>query len=293
MFDKIKETLNKSNGSGGYKDILRLTVGNTYLVRLLPNIKNVDDTFHHYFSFGWESKATGQYVSAVSPITHGERCPLNELRVKLYRSNNASDKELAGKIRRNEQWMVNCLVIENPTAPDSVGQVKILRYGKQLDKIIKDAISGDDAEDYGAAIFDLSPKGCNLRIKVEKNEGGFPTYVASRFLKASAIPSMTDAKMEEVYNSVHDLSSIEQIKTYAELEEMIATHILCKPTASNVDEELEEKVSVKTIKTSKPSPLDEELPMDDAPAAKPAKKRKVEEIPDSFDDELSELVAGL
>ena len=36
--------------------------------------------------------------------------------------------------------------------PDNNGKVKILRYGKQLHKIIMDALTGDDSDDYGEFI---------------------------------------------------------------------------------------------------------------------------------------------
>lgn len=234
MFEKIKDVLDNqgTQGGGNFKDILRFEVGNNYVVRLLPNVNNIDDTFFHYYAFGWESVATGQYVSAVSPITFGDRCPINELRVKLYRSKNPQDQELAKLIKRQERWMVNCYVVDNPTAADTEGEIKILRYGKQIDKVIKDAISGDDADEYGPAVFDLSKNGCNLRIKCEKNEGGYPTYVASRFLKASAIPGVDDDKADDIYGRIHNLSEVQPVKTWDELQEMIDVHLLNKTTTS-------------------------------------------------------------
>lgn len=242
MFEKIKSVLDTQESSGGgsnYKDILKTEVGNNYVVRLLPNVKDINDTFFHYFQFGWESVATGQYVSALSPVTFGERCPINELRFKLYKSKNPQDNELAKLIKRQERWMVNCYVVDNPSDPSTEGTVKILRYGKQIDKIIKDAVSGDDSDEYGPAVFDLSKNGCNLRIKVEKNEGGYPTYVSSRFLKASALKDVDDDKADEIYENIHDLARIQQVKTYEELEEMINVHLLNKTTSSITKPEIE------------------------------------------------------
>lgn len=293
MFEAIKASLNKSSGSPGgsaFKDVLRFEKNNSYLVRLLPNIHNVEDTFMHYFQFGWESKATGQYISAVSPVTIGERCPINELRMKLYRSSNASDKALAQSIRRSEQWMVNAYVVTNPTNPDLEGQVKILRYGKQLDKIIKEAIEGDDADEYGAAVFDLSPSGCNLRVKVETNEGGYPTYVSSRFLKSSEIPGMTKTKMQQAYEAAHNLQDLLQIKSFEELQEMIDIHIFNKTSAS---------VSVPEG-VSKSAPVDDEIlneqipGLEDEPVKPPKTKSKPKQQDlDDIDDDIDSLLEGL
>ena len=223
MFEQIKASLNKQTSSG-FKDVLRMEAGNNYVGRLLPNLENINDTFFHYYSFGWDSLETGQYVSAVSPMSFGERCPINELRVKLYNSGSESDKSVAQKIRRSEQWLVNFYVIDDPTNQNNNDEVKILRYGKQLDKIFKEAIEGDDADEFGPAVFDLSENGCSFRIKVEKNEGGYNSYTSSRFLSPAGIKNMSDTRIEEVYNSVHDLSGVHQIKTYEELQEMLSVH---------------------------------------------------------------------
>lgn len=295
MFEAIKASLNKANNNGGnstFKDVLRFEKNNTYLVRLLPNIHNVEETFLHYFQFGWESKATGQYVSAVSPVTIKERCPINELRMRLYRSGNKTDEALAREIRRSEQWMVNAYVISNPTNPELEGEVKILRYGKQLDKIIKDAVEGDDADEYGPAVFDLTENGCNLRVKVETNEGGYPTYVSSRFLKSSAIPGLTKNKIEETYNKAFDLSNLLQIKPYEELEEMINIHLLNKSTETL-------GVSREFVKETDEEDFDEEIPgLEEKPKKKVEKKstKKVEPEEDedyNIDDDIDDLLADL
>lgn len=262
MFEKIKKNLDSSKGTSGFQDMLRLNEGNNYLLRLVPNVDDIDNTFYHYYNFGWESKATGQYVSAVSPITIGERCPIDEARRKLYQGNDA-DKALAQVLRRTEQWLVNAYVIENPTDDSTVGNVKILRYGKQLEKIITEAISGDDADDFGPAIFDLSEDGCNFRVKVE-TQAGFKNYTASRFLKNSAIPGMTESKMNDIYGGIHKLEDVFQIKSYDELQEMLEVHLFnntaqsAPPVKDEINYEVSEPVKPKATKKSKPAPVVED-----------------------------------
>lgn len=317
MFEQIKKALDnqKSNG-GNYKDFLKLEAGNSYIVRLLPNLENIDNTFFHYFSFGWESFATGQYVSAVSPITVGDRCPINEYRFKMYRAgdNDPTKLDIAKKIKRSENWLINVYVVDDPANPDNNGTIKVLRYGKQLDKIFQEAISGEDSDEFGPAVFDLSENGCNLRIKVEKNEGGFNQYTSSRFLAPKAINGMTPAKMKEVYDTTFDLTTIHEIKSYNDLVDMIHNHL-------KADDSMEPSTS-KSFEV--PSEEEEELPYDfedkevekdEAPAEKKAstkksstkkatakkaaaKKEEVDEeveddLPDNIDDEISQLLEGL
>lgn len=225
MFEKIKESLNKKSTGSGFKDVLKFVKDKTYVVRLLPNIHDPKNTIFPYITFGWTSLATGQYISVVSPSTFGERCPINELRYKLYQGSDR-EKELAKTIKKNNQWLVNCYVINNPTAPETEGQIKIIRFGKQLYKIITDAISGDDSEDFGASIFDLSKEGNNLRIKVETNEGGYATYISSKFLKSSELSNVSGRKEDEIYKAAFDLSKVIVVHSYDEIKEIINVHLL-------------------------------------------------------------------
>ena len=230
MFDSIKNALdkakNKTSGSSVYRNLLQMEPNKTYTVRFLPNIKNPEETILHYFHHGWNSIATGQYVSVTSPSTWGDRCPVSELYFKVLRDGTDEEKERAkANLRRKENWLVNVFVVNDPSKPENNGTIKVLRYGKQLDKIIQSAINGDDAEEFGARIFDLSPEGCSFRIKVElvSDKPGapkYPTYTASKFLNPSAIEGLDESKIEDTYNSILDLNaflerkSVEDIKTF-------------------------------------------------------------------------------
>jgi hypothetical protein len=101
-----------------------------------------------------------------------------------------------------------------------------LNAGVQLQKIIQSAIDGDDSQEFGYRIFDLSENGCNLRIKVEKNEGGYPTYVSSRFMSSSKVEGIDDA--DDIYNSVKPLDNIFQRKSYSEIKNLLDIHFFGK-----------------------------------------------------------------
>lgn len=238
MFDALKDSMaEQRSGGGSFKDILKTQIGNNYVVRLIPNINDIPKTIHHYFNHGWKSLATGQYVSCVCPTTFGERCPICEERVRLYRGDK-EDKENARNLGRKEQWIVNVFVVDDPVNEENNNQVKILRYGKQLDKIIRDATEGIDKDEFGPRIFDLSEDGCNFRITVEKNDGGYPTYVSSKFLRESKIKGMTESKIEEVYENLFDLEKVFDRKSPEEVKEMLDTHFFCE--VSTKQEEMSE-----------------------------------------------------
>jgi hypothetical protein len=234
MFESIKAALQKAPAQSSSKNILKLEVGNTYTVRLLPNVKNPEKTFFHYYTVGWTSYSTGQYVSALSPSTFGERDPIVEAKYRIQRSN-AESPELKAKadtIRRIEKWLVNAYIVKDPKNPENNGKVMIIRYGKQLQKIIADAIEGEDSADLGPRIFDLSENGCNLNIKVEK-QGDYPTYVSSKFSPPKAIEGMTDAKAQGIYTETFDLVSVIPTRSYDEMVTLLDEHFYCKTNSKS------------------------------------------------------------
>lgn len=247
MFDSIKEALTKENKSNSYREVLRTEVDNTYIVRLLPNVKDPKKTFFHFYTFSWNSIVNGQTFKVVSPTTWSQRCPISEERFRVYKNGTDKEKEKIKKLIRLENWMVNVLIVNDPKNPDNNGKVKILRFGKQLNKIIRDAMDGEDSEELGARIFDLSEKGYNLKIKVEK-QGDFPSYISSKFVGPKAIDGMTEGRAKEILEKgLLDLEAVVQMKSYDELKELFATHFLGKvaPVAEPVAPEV---VSIKEDK---------------------------------------------
>jgi hypothetical protein len=275
MFDSIKDALSqdKQKSGSGFADIMRTEKGKMYTVRLLPNVKDPKKTFFHYYSHAWESFQTGQYFSVLSPTTFGERDPIGEYRYQVLRSGSEEEKNKAQAIVRREQWMVNVYVVEDPTNPENEGKVKILRYGRQLNKIITDAIEGDDSDQFGMRVFDLSKEGCSLRIKVE-DQGGYPTYVSSKFL----MPKKVDADPDEVYNQVHDLESIQKVKSYDELQDLLNEHFHCAAPSQAAAPEVQSPTVAEDDDDDIPFDTSNTDDEDDSPLE---------------DDTIKELLAGL
>jgi hypothetical protein len=236
MFESIKSALQKnSQQQSSYRDILKTEVGNSYIVRLLPNVKDPTKSFFHYYSVGWTSFATGQYITYLSPATFGERDPVLEAKYRILRNDNEDEelKKKANSILRSEKWLVNAYVVKDLKTPENEGKIMVIRYGKQLHKIIMDAIEGEGAEDFGPRIFDLTSNGCNFIIKVEK-QGDYPTYVSSKFTMPKAIESLDDSKIDNVYNNTIDLTSVLPSKSFEEIQELLNEHFYC---SSSVEEE--------------------------------------------------------
>jgi hypothetical protein len=229
MFDSIRSALQKNATQSNLRNIMKFEKDKTYTVRLIPNVSEPEKTFFHYYTYDWSSFSTGQYTSVVSPTTFGQKCPMTETKYRILRSGNEEEKSKAQLLRRNERWLVNAYVVDDPTTPENNGTVKIIRYGKQLHKIISDAIDGEGSEDYGPRIFDLSENGVNLKIKCEQ-QGDYITYVSSKFALPRKIEGMTDEKAEEVYKGVFDLTSVIPTKSHEELLETLDEHFFGKKT---------------------------------------------------------------
>ena len=150
MFAQIKGALSQSSSSGNskYKDIMKFPVGNVYTVRFIPNMEDPEKTFFHYYTHAWESLSTGQFRSEVSPTTWGNKDPIAEARYSLLKHGSDEEKEKAGKLIRRENWLANIYVVKDPANPDNNGKVKLLRFGRQIHKIVMEAVEGDDADRY-------------------------------------------------------------------------------------------------------------------------------------------------
>jgi hypothetical protein len=239
MFQSIKDALAKNEGDNAnsntsYNEIMKTSPGHTYTVRLLPFAKDPKNTFFHYYNHGWQSFATGQYVQSLSPMTFGERDPIAEERFKILRTGSEDEKEKVKAIKRIEKYLVNVYVIDDPQTPENNGKVKMLRYGKQLHKIIMEAIEGEDSEEFGPRIFDLGTTGVSFKIKCE-NQGEFPTYVSSRFTSAGKL-ALSEDEQKKIYDSAFDLTKVFSLKSYDELKQMLDEHYYCKSTDKVVAE---------------------------------------------------------
>ena len=279
MFASIKDALAKpAQGSSTTSNIMRLKTGNTYVLRLVPNAKEPSKTFFHYYSHGWVSEATGQFQSAISPQTWGERDPIAEARYKISRTGSEEEKEKARALNRKENWLINVYVAKDPENPENEGKVKILRFGRQLHKIIMEAIEGEDADEFGERIFDLTKNGCSLKVKVEE-QGGYPTYVSSRFSAPTSLTGITADTVNDVYDKVYDLENVFPVKSYDELTTMLNEHY------HGVDGSAPEPES--PAPTSTKAEEDDDINFDDiettSKSSEPVDDDKVKELLDSLD----------
>lgn len=269
MFDKIKDALKKSEktSSGSFANIMKFPAGHTYTIRLIPNVENIDDTFFHHYLNQWTSKKDGSFVSAISLRTFGERDPINEARWKLYKewkdTEPSKDEKFENPIKEKEAWLVNAYWIDNPSNPELNGKVQILNMGPQLKKIVDTAMVGEDADEFGAAIFDLSKDGCDFKIKAEE-QGIYTTYISSRFSAKSKL-DLSDEEIDAIYENVHDLKQIYSVKTVDELQALLDDHFYCEEVAPKREEKKQVPKKETPTKSKAKEPVVEDEPDDEIP----------------------------
>jgi hypothetical protein len=305
MFEAIKQSLSseKNNANGGnglYKEILKFTAGNTYQVRLVPNRNAPKDTIFHHYTHGWNSNATGKYVTAMCPTTFGDTCPIDAYYLKTYRTGTDSEKESAKVLSRKEGWLVNVYVISDPTNPENEGKVKILRYGRELAKIIESALEGDDSQEFGVEkVFDVIG-GSTLRIKCEnRTEKGraaskMVTYASSKFLGTSAL-DLDEVDLEKIYDDIHDLKAVNKQTTPAEMQRLLDEHFFNLSTGSAVEDNVEESSYAPPVRKQETKSVVNNI-VEEVVTKKPAPKAVVEDInetDDSTDEALKKLLADL
>ena len=286
MFDAIKQSLNSSEkssgGNGLYKEILKFESGNTYQLRLVPNPKAPTESIFHYYNHGWNSNSTGKFVTALCPTTFGDSCPIDTYYLKTYRTGTESEKAAASVLSRKEAWMVNVYVISDPSNPENEGKVKILRYSKELSKIIDSALKGDDASEFGVEkVFDVAG-GSTLRLKCEPRAGSnkgnkkMVTYASSKFLA----PSDIDVEVESIYESIHDLTAVNKQTTTAEMQRLLDEHFFNLTTGSAPEAEEEEEDTYTAPAPTKTATVSKAVFVE-------------EDLDESTDDKLKKLLADL
>jgi hypothetical protein len=285
--DELYEKLNSAFDKGTPKDnsrkeILKLVPMNTYVVRLIPNTEDPSKTFKRYFMHGWLSTADGGYISTGCPTTYDEECPICKEYFKLYNTKNEDSITLAKNLKRKSRLYANVFVVDDPTNPENNNTVKILSYGQQLEDIIENGWSGDDKEEVGARMFMFDENGCNLRIKVEKNAGGFPVYTSSKFLN----PSKISVTLEDIKDQTHDLDALVKVKSKNELLVMIEEGLYGVTGTDTEDAEpkTEPKKQTAPAKVAKVA-KDDEIPME---YKKPAVSTKAGD-----DEDVDDVLKGL
>lgn len=263
IVNKVKavEETKVEQEKGGFKGderLLSLKKNCTYTIRLIPNMKDPDNTFVTYKEVGFMSRVNNSYV-------YGGRSPSDIGLVKedLYKSTqwnhyteaknrgDEAEQKVSYKLLPQRKQIINAYLVsvdgEDPEGKEKVGKVVVLKYNAQLNKDqmpvsdifkrIHTAVWGDMAKKIGSRAFDLSPRGKSLIIKVTE-KAGYNNYSETMFDDAEDI-GLSDERIQEIMDSAYDLTTfIPEVKTPVEIKQLLDTH--WHGVSASPDDEVEE-----------------------------------------------------
>ena len=194
--------------------------GNGYAVlRFLPAGEGSDLPWVRYWDHGFKGP-TGLWYIENSLTSIGQPDPVGELNSRLWNSGREEDKETARKQKRRLHYVVNALVVEDPSAPHNVGKVVLYKFGKKIFDKMMDVMQPSFQDEKPVNPFDFWD-GADFKLKIRQVEG-YRNYDKSEFASQSPLYDGDEAKLEQVYNSVHSLTEFTDPKNYKSYDELKA-----------------------------------------------------------------------
>ena len=243
-------------------------------VRFLPGGGGNDEVAYvEVYSHAFKG-TTGKWLIEGCPTTLGQTCGICDSNRKMWAEGRENivrgDDDNPGR-KRKLNYYSNVYIIDDPVNPENNGKVKIYKYGvKILDKI-KLALAPASKRKKPLEVFDLF-KGADFNIIINKKMK-YWNYDDSEFLDSEPLLGGDEDKLEEIYNSLYDLTEFtnpKNFKSAAELQSRLSLVDGNSSSASNkrpdpeLESELEEDYSnVKSKASSILSTDDDEDDEDD------------------------------
>ena len=227
--DSISKLIQAAEATGGggekksYVDerIWKPTVdkaGNGYAVlRFLPAMEGQELPWVRYWDHGFKGP-TGLWYIENSLTSIGQPDPVGELNSRLWNTGNEADKDRARDQKRRLHYVVNALVLQDPSAPQNEGKVFIYKFGKKIFDKIMDSMQPEFADEKAVNPFDFW-EGAEFKLKI-RNVEGYRNYDKSEFGTTSTLYDGDDTKLEAVYNQLHNLSEFSDPKNYKTYDEL-------------------------------------------------------------------------
>jgi hypothetical protein len=190
-------------------------------VRFLPGGGGHDEeAYVEVYSHAFKG-STGKWLIEGCPTTIGQTCAICDENRKLWAEGKEGivrgDDDNPGR-KRKLSYYSNVYIIDDPVNPDNNGKVKIYKYGvKILDKI-KLALNPASKRKKPLEVFDLF-KGADFNIIINKKMK-YWNYDDSEFLESEPLLEGDEDKLEEIYNSLYDLTEFTNEKNFKSSEEL-------------------------------------------------------------------------
>jgi len=239
--------------------------GNGYAVlRFLPAAEGQDTPWVRYWDHGFKGP-TGRWYIENSLTSIGKDDPVSEMNSQLWNSGRDEDKETARSRKRRLHYVSNVYVVSDPSNPENEGKVFLYKYGKKIFDKIMDVMQPQFQDEKPVNPFDFWG-GADFKLKIRQVEG-YRNYDKSEFAAPAEFLGADDAKLEAVYNTLHDLGEFvdpKNYKSYAELSKKLyevlgETPVITTTEAVSLDEVKEAPVVAPTAESvSEPTAEDDD-----------------------------------
>ena len=210
--------------------------GNGYaVIRFLPSESEVP--WVRYWDHGFKGP-TGKWYIEKSLTSLGQQDPLGEFNSKLWNSGNEEDREQVRKQKRRLHYVVNILVVSDPSAPENEGKVFMYQFGKKIFDKVQDLMQPQFPGETPVDPFDLW-KGADFQLKI-RNVEGYRNYDRSEFKEVSALYEGDEVQLQAALNQLHDINQYidpDNYKSYADLEAKL-TEVLGQTAPRTIKEEV-------------------------------------------------------
>jgi hypothetical protein len=221
LVDAAKEASGvKNDNNNRDENLWKPTVdkaGNGYaVIRFLPSESEVP--WVRYWDHGFKGP-TGKWYIEKSLTSLGQQDPLGEYNSKLWNSGNEEDREQVRKQKRRLHYVVNILVVSDPSAPQNEGQVFMYQFGKKIFDKIQDLMQPQFPGETPVDPFDLW-NGADFELKI-RNYEGYRNYDRSEFKSPAPLLDGDEVQLQATLNQLHDISTYidpDSYKSYDQLQ---------------------------------------------------------------------------
>ena len=304
--NKLREKLAQQDNSGELKSdflpFFKLKEKDALILRFLSDANEENDAFWYieelYNINNKPMKPEPEEARDVLPAKLSAE--LFKL-VKKYPEDDPFGQELRNRalnFYKKRKYLANCYIVDAPDYfweeagldPRSHSdRTKVISLPKKVYEIIKDTIMDEDYEDYEFYNFDDNV--LNFKLVLKKNSIGKNEYTLSKFENKPKPIDLDDDAIEEIANSIKDLSSIYKIYPSEEIANAVLAEIEDEedPEIKEILVDIVEKLGY-TVGETKPLPKKQNkvkkiLEDEDEDEEEVVPKKRTRKIIDEDDDE--------
>lgn len=219
-FDKLADEVAKVDQKQDYNDDRFWYIGldkekNGYaVIRFLPSADGEEAPYTRYWEHSFKGPS-GKWYMEKCRTTIGLEDPVVDYNTELWDTGSKPNQDQASKQKRKLIFVANVYVIEDSKNPENNGKVFMMKFGKKIFEMLKDAMNPPFKDKEKLNPFDLY-EGANFRFKARQVDG-WPNYEKSEFDPPA--PLFTDdKKMEEVFSKIRSLKEFTDPTTFKSYE---------------------------------------------------------------------------